>query len=248
MERDFKIHLTLISSIEYWEKKLLINRLFFYSLVLSISVLLMPMAVSAYSGEVYFSSFQNIDYTINLTGEIYYNFGSPGSSQTLYSYCVDKSVPLYIPGSYHAESSGIASDIGLLKAAWLIDNFAASKPYTYDGRTSLDTGVALQLAIWDQLSPPQGLDRTDPTYAGYQYLFDMRNYFDNQVNGVTVGDLSSLASKYQVLRLYTLDAQGTPSQVVESLTPVPIPAAFMLFGSGLLGLLGLRRKITLPAI
>jgi hypothetical protein len=246
MEKVPKIHSSLISTGKSGKKVLMMKRLLFYGLVLSFSILMSPMTASAYSGNIYLSSFQNIDWTINLTGEIYYNFGSGPGSPTYYSYCVDRSTNMPVPGSYYAVSQSIAGNTtGLLQAAWLIDNYAASKPYTYPGSTPLETGVALQLAIWDQIG--QSLNTSSPTYAGYQNLITMENYFDNQVNQVSAGTLSSLASKYQVLKIYVSDGSGQ-LQSIETLTPVPIPAAFMLFGPGLLGLLGMRRKITLPTI
>jgi hypothetical protein len=83
------------------------------------------------------------------------------------------------------------------------------------------------------------------TYGGYEYLFTMKEYFESQI---PLEDLSSYASKYNVIKIYTTDASGNHLQDIESLTPTPIPAALLLFGTGLLGLLGLKRKISLPAI
>jgi hypothetical protein len=150
---------------------------------------------------------------------------------------------LPIPGSYHAETSAITGNPGLLRAAWLIDNYAASKPYIYPERSALETGVALQLAVWDQIG--QGVTYNSTTYAGYEYLFTMKEFFESQIPSE---DLSSYASKYNVLKISMTDGSGNPLQAIESLTPVPIPAAFLLFGTGMLGLLGMRKKITLSAI
>ena len=221
MERVPKVHSSLISTVKSGIKVLMMNRLFFYGLVLSFSILVLPLTASAYSGNIYLSSFQDIDWTKYLTGEIYYNFGSGPGSPTYYSYCVDRTNPMPVPASYYAESQSIAGNTGLLKAAWLIDNYAASKPYIYPGSTALETGVALQLAIWDQIG--QGITYNSTTYAGNENLFAMKNYFDSQV---PTGDLSSYASKFDVLKIYTTDASGNHLQDIESLTPVPIPAAF----------------------
>lgn len=243
MDRVLRIQSSLILTGKYWKKALIMNRLFFYGLVLSFSILVYPITSSAYSGDVFLSSFQNIDYTKYLTGEIYYNFGSGEGSPAYYGYCVDKTYPLPIPGSYHAETSAITGNAGLLRAAWLIDNYAASKPYIYPERSALETGVALQLAVWDQIG--QGVTYNSTTYAGYEYLFTMKEFFESQIPSE---DLSSYASKYNVLKISMTDGSGNPLQAIESLTPVPIPAAFLLFGTGMLGLLGMRKKITLSAI
>jgi len=241
MERVPKIHSSLSSTVKSGIKKLMMSRLFFYGLVLSFSILVSPMTASAYSGNVYLSSFENIDWTINLTGEIYYNFGSGLGSPTYFSYCVDRSTNMPVPSSYYAVSQSIAGNTGLEKAAWLIDNFdATTKGYTYPGLNSVQIDVALQLAIWDQIG--QSITYNSTTYGSYQNLFALASSFDSQVNQVSAGTLSSLGSKYEVLQIYMSDGSGQ-LQNIETLTPTPIPAAFMLFGSGLLGLLGIRRKI-----
>ena len=203
-----------------------------------------PSAASAYSGDIYMSSFQNIDWTKYLTGEIHYNFSSGPSSPTYYSYCVNRSASLPVPGSYHAETSSIAGDYSYLKAAWLIDNYAASKTYSdLSSSPALNDGVALQLAIWEQIG--QGIEYNS-IYAGYENIFNQKDYLDNLVNGVTTEELDSLALKYQIIRINTIDGQGH-LQDIESLTPVPLPSAIFLFGPGLLLLFG-KRKILLPAI
>ena len=110
MERVPGIHSSLISTGKSRIKALMINRVFFYGVVLSFSILMSPMTASAYSGSIYLSDFQNIDYSKFLTGEIYYNFGSGPGSPTYYGYCVNRTASLPIPGSYHAETSAITGD------------------------------------------------------------------------------------------------------------------------------------------
>ena len=187
------------------------------------------------------SSFQNIDWTKSLTGEIYYTFPSNSGSLS-YSYCVDKATSMGVPGNYYAEKLPITGQVGintmagLLKAAYLMDTFAYSKSgaygtwngYTYNAQ---ETGTAVQLAIWDVTN-----QKVNPV-TGYGYLFDLA---DHMKNAIPAGDLSSYASKYAVLDIYTNSDKTGASQ--DLLTPVPIPPTLWLLGSGLLGLVGLRRR------
>ena len=90
---------------------------------------------------------------------------------------------------------------------------------------------------------PDFSDLADP-YQNYHYLFDMRDYFENQIPS---GDLNMYASKYEVLYIYTDETKETPLQKLMTLTPVPIPATVWIFGSALLGLVGIRKRFNTEA-
>jgi hypothetical protein len=64
-------------------------------------------------------------------------------------------------------------------------------------------------------------------------------FFSGQVNSDYVTDPST-GLKVAVIRTSYNAATG---QLTSTLNPTPIPAAFLLMGSGLLGLVGIRRKI-----
>ena len=93
---------------------------------------------------------------------------------------------------------------------------------------------------------PADINNPDDPYYNYHDLFDMRDSFEDTLPGPGV-DLSMYALKYEVLDIYTDETKETPLQKLMTLTPVPIPATVWIFGSALLGLVGIRKRFNTEA-
>jgi len=52
---------------------------------------------------IYLTSFQNIEWQKQLTGEIYSTWSNTPGAQQYFNYCVDKSASLPVPGVYYIE-------------------------------------------------------------------------------------------------------------------------------------------------
>jgi hypothetical protein len=180
---------------------------------------------------IYLKSFQA---GFNYTGEIYYQ-EYPGLSPTFYSYCIDKDTTVYVPGSYYAQKLTLLEysvkenkDInGLLKAVWLMDTYGVSKNGVYLSHSVLETGVAVQLAIWDV---------TGQITLGSGGIFDIAKDLESTI---PLQLLSDLSSKYAVLNIYKDGKMDVGYQ--DLLTPVPIPPTILLLGAGIMGI-GIARK------
>lgn len=88
---------------------------------------------------------------------------------------------------------------------------------------------------------------TVTSYGSSSYFF-----FDT---GEGTGDgisVSGAAGRFPVLKTLYMPYSGTQTTLTGTITPaddspVPLPAAFLLLGSGLAGLVGLRRRLTAEA-
>ena len=200
----------------------------FFAVIVALLAIAVPRS-DAYLTNIYLSAFQNIMWQDKLTGEIYYDMGGENS----YSYCVNPSVDMPVPGNYYAEQFSIAGNQNLLKVAWLMDNYGYSKFGAFPGFTAAETGTIVQLAIYDLIGQPVA------PVAGYDALFTKMNQL---INSIPATDLAYLSAEYKELAIYNNSDKGMAYQ--EVITPVPVPAAVWLLGSGLIGLAGLRKKVS----
>lgn len=195
-------------------------------------VLLIAAVVSflPLSANAYLVSLSSFDSAYSSTGQIY---GSDASGSTVF-YCIDENTTVYVPGSYYAQNVPLTSTE--LKAAWIENNYApflkgafgtwSNNGHTYD---ALETAIVVQNAMWDVTGQKMAWS------SGVDY--DLAIYLASLVPS---GDLSYLNSYYARMDLFT--DSGYTNGVQDLIRPVPIPAAAWLLGSGLIGLVALRRR------
>jgi hypothetical protein len=162
-----------------------------------------------------------------------------GTTNTFQTFCIEQNVT-YNPGQPYYGVLGdndISHDKPLnYGAAWLYSQFAKGVLTGYD-YTNTNTGRnasagIVQQEIWYLM----GQSTT--------YDVNLNNLVTNAINasGHNVYDASNGAYGVQVLNLYVDSSHTQIAQDQLFLTPTPIPAAAWLFGSGLMGLIGLKRR------
>ena len=124
--------------------------------------------------------------------------------------------------------------------AWLYFNFAKGTldNYNYTGDRHTSAGL-LQNAIW-WLEGEEGkqYDATNP------FMSAVVAQFNNSATTAMADNYASGNANLPVLALNLYDANGGLAQDQLVLTPTPIPAAAWLLVSGLLGLVGVRRRMS----
>lgn len=175
------------------------------------------------------------------------SFQSPieGISST-YGYCVEYNTDFNPRATYGLK--GIGGQTTFLQAAWLIDTYSTFtvEKTAIQGTTDAVTISALQAAIWKVLGQtPSSYVPVDsyntwfrkiPVTGDARLVYDL--YTDMLAKVASIKDFTvfGLESKFQLLtNRYSQD-------LLVRTSTVPLPGAAILFGSGLLGLVGLRRR------
>jgi len=163
---------------------------------------------------------------------------SLNGKQLNYVYCVGLFTLVYVPGTYDntmvnkiGQIGGVdinrASDI-----AWLLGHYGTG------GQG--DQAKALQAAIWNV------------EYGNSVYQLNTSAYptsasavatdYTNMLNALTAANLNGQTGNVSNFLWMTPGKSGENVQYQGLVAPVPIPGAFWLLGSGLAGLIGIRRK------
>jgi hypothetical protein len=158
---------------------------------------------------------------------------------TFQSFCLEKYVGLWTGTAYQATLSYKTDDYPednlSIGVAWLYSNFVKKTltGYNYDGGEQLreQSAKALQYAIWYLENEVSGDE-----YKNNIFVKAAKTQFDGLTNaransngayGIKVANLTSGGTMYQSVLVAT-----------------PIPAAAWLLGTGLLGLVSVRRRMT----
>lgn len=157
-----------------------------------------------------------------------------------FGYCVeyDASIP---EGRYSFTSKNISS-LGQYQAAYLMDKYAYAGTNVQGlGSNDGNTITALQAAIWSVLGGT-GNNNWTPITAPETITKLYSDMMGSLTTFTEVAHFSGLGlEKYVILSadIGTTDRQD----IMVRTNPVPLPGAGLFLGAGLLGLVGLRRKI-----
>lgn len=140
---------------------------------------------------------------------------------------------LTVSGEGNAESTGhfTVTSNGFYKISFTYDYFASGSTNVPDvGLNPIYAGYLLTMNLWDGANHLAAVEKSGLFGGGAQPSFNVENF----------GNLFSWEG--ELLSGRTYDLKITARAFTEASQPVPIPGTLLLFGSGIVGLIGIGRK------
>jgi hypothetical protein len=147
-----------------------------------------------------------------------------------FAYCIDLFHPVSLNGNYTADVSftGTFADRGAIRnagqIAWLLNNQASTA-------TDLDKQAALQAVIWKQVYGNQFELLSTGT---------IKTAYDNYI--ALLGNNVAPVNSVVWIDPYSGNNRAVNNQDIVAMMVTPIPASIWLFGSAIVGLIGLGKR------
>jgi hypothetical protein len=173
----------------------------------------------------------------------------PSQFQTI-AYCAQFAEFISIGGSYPGYALQALPNDRFKEAGWLIQTYAPGLVTTswWGSATPNQARAAVQMAVWEVLYENSSLNVSSDNFriTGDSTAISLAN--NTLLAAVTnhIGDFSAPNVRWAFLEGYRSNGvtwgQDMLVVVPGTTTTVPIPSVFLLMGSGLLSLLGVRRR------